>query len=210
MAERKLPMGAKEIVASYRTARNPKAQIGVLADLNGCTEKEIEEVLMQLGAMKPAEWKKPNPRKVNVDAEKARELLEQGMTDEEAAAALDIGVHKFAEWRREAGIKPNRKTIVSEGSTVLAKDRGDGECGKNHQPASDETADGLGDTGGDAFVTVAKLYDILTAALAGKMGHAAVTVKGQRFRTMALRISYTIGTAETSETTAELVAEPEE
>jgi hypothetical protein len=33
MAERKLPMGAKEIVASYRTARNPKAQIGVLADL---------------------------------------------------------------------------------------------------------------------------------------------------------------------------------
>ena len=58
MAERKLPMGAKEIVASYRTAKNPKAQIGVLADLNGCTEKEIEEILMQLGAIKPAERKK--------------------------------------------------------------------------------------------------------------------------------------------------------
>ena len=57
MAERKLPMGAKEIVASYRTARNPKAQIGVLADLNGCSQKEIEEVLIQLGAMKPTERK---------------------------------------------------------------------------------------------------------------------------------------------------------
>ncbi len=208
MAERKLPMGAKEIVASYRTAKNPEAQIGVLADLNGCTEKEIKEVLMQLGAMKPAERKKPNPRKINVDAEKARELLERGMTDEEAAAALDIGVHKFAEWRREEGIKPNRKTVVSEESTVLANDRGDGECGKNHQPASDETADGPGDTEGDAFVTVGRLYNILTAALAGKMGHAAVTVKGQRFRTIGLRISYTIGAEDQEPPTAELVAEP--
>ena len=48
---------------------------------------------------------------------------------------------------------------------------------------------------------------LLTAALAGKMGHAAVTVKGQRFRSMALRISYTIG-GEDGEPTAELVAEP--
>ena len=84
MAERKLPMGAKEIVASYRTARNPKAQIGVLADLNGCSQKESEEVLIQLGAMKPTERKKPNPRKIDVDTAAARELLEQGMTDEEA------------------------------------------------------------------------------------------------------------------------------
>ena len=208
MAERKLPMGAKEIVASYRTAKNPKAQIGVLADLNGCSEKEIEEVLIQLGAMKTAERKRPNPRKINVDAAAARELLERGMTDEEAAAALGIGTHKFAEWRREEGIKPNRKTVVSEESTVPAKDRGDGECGKNHQPASDETADGPGDTEGDAFVTVGRLYNILTAALAGKMGHAAVTVKGQRFRSMALRISYTIGGEEEQGPTAELVAEP--
>ena len=208
MAEKKLPMGAKEIVASYRTAKNPKAQIGVLADLNGCTEKEIEGVLMQLGAMKPAERKKSNPRKINVDATAARTLLEQGMTDEEAAAALDIGVHKFAEWRREEGIRPNRKTVVSEKPTVLAKDRGDGECGKNHQPASDKTADSLGDTEGDAFVTVAKLYDILTAAMAAHMDNAAVTVKDQRFRTIGLRISYTIGAEDQEPPTAELVAEP--
>ena len=210
MAERKLPMGAKEIVASYRTAKNPKAQIGVLADLNSCTEKEIEEVLIQLGAMKPAERKKPNPRKINVDAETARELLEQGMTDEEAAAALDIGVHKFSAWRREEGIRPNKKTVVSEESTDFTIDHEDGECGKNHQPASDKTTDGLGDTEGDAYVTVGRLYNILTAALAGKMGHAAVTVKGQRFRTMGLRISYTIGAGDQEPPTAELVAEPEE
>lgn len=59
----------------------------------------------------------------------------------------------------------------------------------------------------EPYVTVAKLHDILTAALAGKMGHAAVTVQGQRFRSMALRISHTIG-GEDQGPTAELVAEP--
>lgn len=71
------------------------------------------------------------------------------------------------------------------------------------QPASIEVIDGHDLD----YVTVDKLYNILTAALAGKMGHAAVTVKGQRFRSMALRISYTIG-GEDGEPTAELVAEP--
>ena len=170
MAERKLPMGAKEIVASYRTARNPKAQIGVLADLNGCSQKEIEEVLIQLGAMKPTERKKPNPRKIDVDAAAARELLEQGMTDEEAASALGTAEH---------------------------------DTGGKEQSESAEMVGGHA----EPYVTVAKLHDILTAALAGKMGHAAVTVQGQRFRSMALRISYTIG-GEDQGPTAELVAEP--
>lgn len=196
MAERKLHMGAKEIVASYRTAKNPKAQIGVLADLNGCSEKEIEEVLVQLGAMKPAERKKPNPRKINVDGEQARELLEQGLTDEEAAAALGIGTHKFAEWRREAGLKPNRKAAATTEAAAQPAESKD-------QSASVEAVGGHA----EPCVTVAELHDILTAALAGKMGHAAVTVQGQRFRHMALRISYTIG-AEDGEPTAELVAEP--
>lgn len=196
MAERKLPMGAKEIVASYRTARNPKAQIGVLADLNGCSQKEIEEVLIQLGAMKPTERKKPNPRKIDVDAAAARELLEQGMTDEEAASALGVGTHKFAEWRREEGIKPNRKAAAPQ-------ETAEHDTGGKEQSESAEMVGGHA----EPYVTVAKLHDILTAALAGKMGHAAVTVQGQRFRSMALRISCTIG-GEDQGPTAELVAEP--
>lgn len=196
MAERKLPMGAKEIVASYCTAKNPKAQIGVLADLNGCSEKEIEEVLVQLGAMKPAERKKPNPRKINVDADAARELLAQGMTDEEAAASLGISTSKFAEWRREEGLKPNRKAAALQETAEQPAE-------SKEQPASVEAVSRYN----PAYVTVGELHDILTAALAGKMGHAAVTVKGQRFRSMALRISYTIG-GEDGEPTAELVAEP--
>nr|DAF86402.1 MAG TPA: HOMEOBOX PROTEIN PAX-6/DNA COMPLEX, PAIRED DOMAIN, TRANSCRIPTION, PROTEIN-DNA.5A [Myoviridae sp. ctpvf97] len=163
MAEKKLPMGAKEIVASYRTAKNPKAQIGVLADLNGCSKKEIEEVLVQLGAMKPAERKKPNPRKINVDADKARELLAQGLTDEEAAASLGISISKFAEWRREEGLKPNRKAAALQETAEQPAE-------SKEQPASIEVIDGHDLD----YVTVGKLYNILTAALAGKMGHAAV------------------------------------
>ena len=196
MAERKLPMGAKEIVASYRTAKDPKAQIGVLADLNCCSVKEIEEVLIQLGAMKPENRRKPNPRKVDVDGAKARTLLAQGLTDEETAAALGIGVTKFKEWRREEGLKPNRKPAAPQETAEHTADH-------EEQTASVEVIDGHDLD----YVTVGKLYDILTAALAGKMGHAAVTVKGQRFRSMALRISYTIG-GEDGEPTAELVAEP--
>lgn len=196
MAEKKLPMGAKEIVASYRTAKDPKAQIGVLADLNCCSVKEIEEVLIQLGAMKPENRRKPNPRKVDVDGAKARTLLAQRLTDEEAAAALGIGVTKFKEWRREEGLKPNRKPAAAQETAEHTADH-------EEQTASVEVIDGHDLD----YVTVGKLYNILTAALAGKMGHAAVTVKGQRFRSMALRISYTIG-GEDGEPTAELVAEP--
>ena len=196
MAEKKLPMGAKEIVASYRTAKDPKAQIGVLADLNCCSVKEIEEVLIQLGAMKPENRRKPNPRKVDVDGAKARTLLEQGLTDEEAAAALGIGVTKFKEWRREEGLKPNRKAAALHETAEHTADH-------EEQTASVEVIDGHDLD----YVTVGKLYNILTAALAGKMGHAPVTVKGLRFRSMALRISYTIG-GEDGEPTAELVAEP--
>ena len=78
-----------------------------------------------------------------------------------------------------------------------------------HDTGGKEQSESAEMVGGHAepYVTVAKLHDILTAALAGKMGHAAVTVQGQRFRSMALRISYTIG-GEDQGPTAELVAEP--
>ena len=56
-------------------------------------------------------------------------------------------------------------------------------------------------------MTVARLHDILTAAMACGQGNAVITVKGQRFSTMALRISFSIGAE--AESVAELVAEVE-
>lgn len=56
-------------------------------------------------------------------------------------------------------------------------------------------------------MTVARLHDILTAAMACGQENAVITVKGQRFSTMALRISFSIGAE--AESVAELVAEVE-
>lgn len=44
-----LPMTAGEIAASYRQAAKPKAQIGVLAELNVCSKERILEVLAAEG-----------------------------------------------------------------------------------------------------------------------------------------------------------------
>lgn len=51
MATRKYPMTVEEIVTSYRQAKNPQTQIGVLADLNVCGRREIRELLTEAGAL---------------------------------------------------------------------------------------------------------------------------------------------------------------
>lgn len=48
-----LPMSASEIVASYRQAAKPAAQITVLADLNACSKERIEEILREAGEPLP-------------------------------------------------------------------------------------------------------------------------------------------------------------
>ena len=51
MATRKYPMTVEEIVTSCRQAKNPQTQIGVLADLNVCSRREIRELLTEAGAL---------------------------------------------------------------------------------------------------------------------------------------------------------------
>ena len=48
-----LPMSESEIVASYRQAAKPAAQITVLADLNVCSKTRIEEILREAGEPLP-------------------------------------------------------------------------------------------------------------------------------------------------------------
>ena len=48
-----LPMSKGEIVASYRQAAKPAAQITVLADLNVCSKERIEEILREAGEPLP-------------------------------------------------------------------------------------------------------------------------------------------------------------
>ena len=50
-----LPMSESEIVASYRQAAKPAAQITVLAELNACSKECIEEILREAGEPLPKE-----------------------------------------------------------------------------------------------------------------------------------------------------------
>lgn len=83
---RKYPMTVDEIVTSYRQAKNPQLQIGVLADLNVCTRKEIKDLLAEAGVLKaPPENKGGRP--VTFDTELARRLWGEGCGDK---AGFDI------------------------------------------------------------------------------------------------------------------------
>lgn len=48
-----LPMSESEIVASYRQAAKPAAQITVLAELNACSKERIEDILREAGEPLP-------------------------------------------------------------------------------------------------------------------------------------------------------------
>lgn len=206
MGAKKLQMSAQEIVTSYKTAAEPKKQIRILAELNACTVGEIEEVLLQLGAMEKSDRRKPHPRAVQVDGDKARELLAQGLTDEETAAALGVGLGKFQDWRRGAGIRPNReKKVGNSASTEEAAPLKQNADARGVVAPADERQTEAAQA--CHCMTVARLHDILTAAMACRMGNAVITVKGQRFSNMALRISFSIGAE--AESVAELVAEVE-
>lgn len=54
-----LPMSESEIVASYRQAAKPAAQITVLADLNACSKERIEEILREAGEPLPKKAGRP-------------------------------------------------------------------------------------------------------------------------------------------------------
>lgn len=205
MGAKKLQMSAQEIVTSYKTAADKKKQIKILAELNDCTVGEIEEVLIQLGAMEKSDRRKPHPRAVQVDGDKARELLAQGLTDEETAAALGVGLGKFQDWRRGAGIRPNRKSNAIDSTEEAAPLKQNADARGVVAPADERQTEAAQAC---HCMTVARLHDILTAAMACRMGNAVITVKGQRFTTMALRLSFSIGAE--AESVAELVAEVEE
>lgn len=57
-------MTKEEIVRDYMAAKAPQKQIGILADLNVCTKKEIVEILREAGCELPAYYtKKPKQEK---------------------------------------------------------------------------------------------------------------------------------------------------
>lgn len=66
-------MTDEEICREYRQAKTPLKQIRILADENGCTKREIAEILREAGEELPAQFVKGPPRP---NAETERKALE--------------------------------------------------------------------------------------------------------------------------------------
>jgi len=66
-------MTNEEICREYRQAKTPLKQIRILADQNGCTKREIAEILREAGEELPAQFVKTPPRP---NAETERKALE--------------------------------------------------------------------------------------------------------------------------------------
>lgn len=66
-------MTNEEICREYRQAKTPLKQIGILADENSCTKREIVTILREAGEELPAQFVKGPPRP---NAETERKALE--------------------------------------------------------------------------------------------------------------------------------------
>lgn len=105
----KFTMSDDEIRVSYNTAKDQKAQIQVLADLNVTTQVVMAKKLRELGCdvpELPAVRQKPlRAHDVLFDEDRARALFAEGKSDLDCAEMLGISVYAFAAWRRKIGLK---------------------------------------------------------------------------------------------------------
>lgn len=100
-------MSTHEIVISYRTARNPRLQIGVLADLNATCKEEIEDVLKEAGVAVPPRVISKHRR---FDTEVAMRYYKMGLTDKEIADAMGFKYDTVNHWRNRVGLPPQQRS----------------------------------------------------------------------------------------------------
>lgn len=108
----KFTMDDTEIRTSYNTAKDPKSQIKVLAELNVTTPSAIAAKLRELGCdvpdMPEVKQRPLRAHDVLFDEDRARALFAEGKCDLDIAEMLGISIKQFAEWRRKNGMKRPR------------------------------------------------------------------------------------------------------
>ena len=87
-----------EIVASYRQAKYPAQQIGILAELNATTEEHIKLILQKAGI---------DTVKKKYNTAEMRHLYDQGLSDVAIGKAIGISYETVRQWRKKEGLSPN-------------------------------------------------------------------------------------------------------
>ena len=181
---------AEEIVRSYRQAKDQKAQIKILAELNTCSVEEIRRVLADEGVLAEEPQKAKSPAK-RFDAERALALYGEGRSDEAIAEALGVSGDTVTKWRRGSGLrKLERKPRMRKNEAAP---------GAQNIPAAGETAE----TGRGA-VTVEELRALLEDACQSGIGECPVLVEGTAFADIWLDVHSEMRLYESGAQTVEL------
>lgn len=94
-------MSNLEIASTYRQAKQPLKQIGILAELNGVSRKEIAEILRSEGCELPARYQEKDPSQ-------AAEAASSPQGASQGAAAQDAGEAGHLISQPEADSFPSR------------------------------------------------------------------------------------------------------
>lgn len=114
-------MGKDEILVEFRQARDKAAQIEILADLNAVAPRAIAKIIDEAGELEPEglfvksfspkydpiQPAAPRKRAYNkdFDQKKARELFDEGKTDEAIADQLNVPIYRIQVWRAENNLR---------------------------------------------------------------------------------------------------------
>lgn len=93
-------MTEADICKEYREAKDRKAQVGILAELNGCTKEKIAEVLESAGIQAEGV-----SRKKKLPEDRMLKLYDWGLNDEAIAREIGCSGPTVSKWRREKGLK---------------------------------------------------------------------------------------------------------
>ena len=113
-----------EILRSYKTAKNPAAQIKVLAELNSCKPAEIVNVLISQGVDISAPSIK-KPKNSSQFTGKLQVLYDQGLSDKAMAAGAGCSPATVARYRKINKLPPNDPSGGDENKegTVLFREK---------------------------------------------------------------------------------------
>lgn len=101
-----MTMTEEDICKEYREAKDRKAQVGILAELNGCSKEKIAEVLESAGIQ--AEGVN---RKKKLPEDRMLELYDRGLSDEAIAREIGCSGPTVSKWRREKGLKTMKEKL---------------------------------------------------------------------------------------------------
>lgn len=99
-----LQMRKNEIVRNYKSAKNPKEQIRILADLNCTSQTEIKKVLAEAGVELPQRTSKNAKKPINTqceeenrEVEEVKEIEQINQPEDDVASEIEKILHEELE-----------------------------------------------------------------------------------------------------------------